>query len=233
MTTATTIITDALQDLGALSAGQSPTSDDLADALRRLNKLVASWSLDNLMVPYRTQISHVLNGSESYTIGTGGDINTTRPLAIESAFVEHNDTDYPMRVSRDRSEYDRIDEKDITGIPRFVYYEPSVPLGRLFVWYVGDANYTLKLNTRGQLTAFPDATTDVDLAPGYDLAMETNLAIILAGAYEASVSAETAKTAKDSLSRIRRLNRQEPVMSYPGGIPSSGRRSRFNIEAGY
>ena len=231
MADAGTIITDALQDLGVLSAGKSPTADDYSTCLRRLNKLLSLWSIDGLMVPYRTQVTHSLNGAESYTIGPGGDIDTVRPTFIESAYTTHQTRDYPLHVSHDRSEYDRIYDKSIIGVPRLVYYEPQVPLGRIFIWYVGDGTYTLKLSTRGQLETFPDTTTDVDLAPAYELALEYNLSILLAPIYETTVSAEVAAAAKDSLVKIKRLNRQAPKMVYPRGIP--GGRGRYNIEAGY
>lgn len=231
MASATTLIKDALQDLGVLSAGQEPGANDLTDGRRKLNNMLASWSTSSILVPYRTQVSHVLDGSESYTIGSGGDINTTRPLKIVSAYTTHQVRDYPIHVCRDRAEYDSIYQKDITGIPRILYYEPEVPLGKIFIWYVGDASYTLFMNTQGQLASFSDDTTDVDLAPGYDLAIASNLAIVLAPMNETEISAELAKTAKDSLAQIKRLNRQEPVMNYDDAIP--GGRGQYNIEAGW
>ena len=231
MANAGDIIKGAMQDLGALAPVQSPSTDDYSTFLRRLNGLLQLWSLDTLLVPFRTQVTHTLNVSESYTIGSGGDIDTTRPTVIESAYTSRQSRDYPLHVSRDRSEYDRIYDKQIVGIPRVLYYEPEVPLGRVFVWYVGDGSYTLKMSTRGMLEEFTDTTTDVDLAPAYELALEYNLAIVIAPILEIGVSAETSAFAKDYLSKIKRLNRQSPKMVYPRGIP--GGRGRYNIESGY
>ena len=44
------IITGALKDIGALAAGESPTSDAAQDALDMLNLLVDQWSNENMMV---------------------------------------------------------------------------------------------------------------------------------------------------------------------------------------
>ena len=231
MDNAGTIITAAMQDIGSLSAGQVPTTEEYSVCLRRLNGLLELWSTDNLLIPYRTQVSHGLDGSKSYTIGSGGDINTSRPTFIESAFTTHQFRDYPLHVSHDRSEYDRIHDKSIIGVPRLVYYEPALPLGKIFIWYVGDGSYTLKLSTRGQLTEFADLTTDIDLAPAYSFALEYSLAIVIAPVFETSASQEVALQAKDSLSKIKRLNRQSPKMTYPRGMPGS--RGRYNIEVGY
>lgn len=228
MTSATTIITDSMQDLGVLGAGKSPTTTDLTDCLRKLNDMLDSWSIGSLLVPFRTQISHALDGSQSYTIGSGGDINTARPSLINTAYVSHSGSDSPVRVIRDRAEYDRIGSKDTIGPPSVVYYEPSVPLGVLYVYPVGDSSYTLKLNTRGKLTQFPDTTTDVDLAPGYNRAISKNLAIEIAPMFEVSASAELVLAAKESKSEIKRLNRQIPVMQYDTAITGSS----YNIETG-
>lgn len=230
MPSATTLITDALQNLGVLSAGQSPSATDLTDGLRRLNNLIDLWATSSLMVPYRTQITKVLTGAQSYTIGTGGDINTTRPAAIESAFVRETDTDYPLYVARSRGEYDGIMQKGMTGMPWGIYYEPSLPLGRIFVWPVGSAIDTLYLSARGQLTSFPDTTTDVTLAPGYAILIHSNLALALAPVYEATASQEVVKMATESMAAVKRLNRQSPVMSFDSAIP--GVSAGYNIETG-
>jgi hypothetical protein len=232
MANAGDIIKDALQDLGKLSAGQSPSTEDNADALRRLNKILDLWSTTSLLIPFRTQVIHTLDGSESYTIGSGGDIDTTRPTTIESAFVTLQDSDYDLYVSRDRREYDAIFRKEIVGIPRFLYYEPEIPLGRVFIYYVGDATYTLTMSTRGVLTTFPDTTTEVFLAPGYESALEYNLAVACAPMYEMEPPASVVALSIDSTAKIKRLNRQSPVMEYGAGIPR-GTNGRFNINAGF
>lgn len=230
MANLTTTATDAMQDLGVLAAGGTPTSNDLTDILRKANAMLDLWSTSSILVPFRTQITHTLTGAESYTIGSGADINTTRPTFIDSAFVTHKSIDYPVRVLRSRAEYDNIEDKSITGIPRMIYYEPGLPNGTLFIWYVGDSSYSLKLSTRGQLTQFADTTTDIDIAPGYDEAIYSNLAVNIAPMFEVSVSAELAKKAKDSLAMIKRLNRQSPVMVYDNAIPSSNRGYNINSD---
>lgn len=228
MATAANIIKDALQDLSVLRAGKDPSTNDYTDCLRRLNKLLELWSTQTLLVPYRTQISHALDGSESYTIGSGGDINTTRPSAIRSAFVTHQGDDSPVTVLRDRAAYDRIHHKDTTGFPRVVYYEPEIPLGRLFVWYTGDASYTLKLSAQGQLTEWPDKDTDVTLPPGYEQWIGKELAIEIAPMYETAASAEVIEGARQGKAMVRRANLTDPIMRYDCAIP--GGSGKYDIE---
>lgn len=227
---ASTIVTTALRKLGVLSAGQSATSDDLTDGLASLNSMIESWSIDSLNVPFQTQVSHTLDGSQSYTIGSGGDINTTRPTFIASAFVKVSNINYPMTIIRDRSTWSGIYDRRITGIPEFIYYDAAYPLGTIEVWYVGDSTHTLYLNTRGQLEQFADTTTNIDLAPGYERALAFNLAIEIAPDYETEPSQLILKTAQESLTSIKRLNRENPIMSYDQAIPTRSRT--YNIEAG-
>ena len=228
MADAATLIKDAMQDLGVLGAGRTPNANDLTDCLRKLNSMLDSWSTSSILVPFTTQISHTLDGSQSYTVGSGADINTTRPAYINSAFVNDGNDDYSVFVLRDRSAYDRITDKSLTGRPEVLYYEPSLPSGTLYVYYVGNASYTLYLNVRGQLTQFPDTSTDVDIAPGYNKAIYTNLAIEIAPMYEVTVSNELAKKAQESLAQIKRLNLPAPIMQYDPAMP--GIRRGYNIE---
>ena len=76
MTTPIDIITGALKDIGALAAGESPTSDAAQDALDMLNLLVDQWSNENMMV-FNIQeiIWNVVPGQVQYTIGPNHTTN--------------------------------------------------------------------------------------------------------------------------------------------------------------
>jgi hypothetical protein len=64
------IITGALKDIGALAAGENPTSDAAQDALDMINIIVDQWSNENMMV-FNVQeiIWNVVPGQVQYTIG--------------------------------------------------------------------------------------------------------------------------------------------------------------------
>jgi hypothetical protein len=113
-----------------------------------------------------------------------------------------------------------------------MYYEPEMPLGRVFIYYVGTSEYVLHMSTRGVLTEFPDVTTDVPQANGYESLIEYNLAIMLAPVYEMAAPQEVVALAADAMKKVARLNRQSPVMEYPNGLPK-GSNGQYNINAGY
>lgn len=69
------IISGALKDIGALAAGETPTSDAVQDAFYMLNDMVDQWSNESMMVSYKTEIIFPITpGQIQYTIGPGGTI---------------------------------------------------------------------------------------------------------------------------------------------------------------
>ena len=85
MATALDIITGALRDIGILDAIEIPSDEDAAVGLTYLNDLLEAWSNEGLTVYTQSQNSLTLTGAASYTVGSGGTFNTTRPIFPESA----------------------------------------------------------------------------------------------------------------------------------------------------
>lgn len=72
------IISRALKDIGALAAGETPTSDASQDAFDMLNDMLDQWSNEDMMVYNYTEIIFpVVAGQTQYTIGPGGDLGST------------------------------------------------------------------------------------------------------------------------------------------------------------
>ena len=79
----------ALRAISTLLPGEAIPGGEAANALLTLNMMLASWSADNLMPPFRTLESFPLVvGKESYTIGTNGttDFATSRPDYVTYVF---------------------------------------------------------------------------------------------------------------------------------------------------
>ena len=75
MTTAIDIISRALKDIGALEAGETPTSDAAQDAFDMLNDMTDQWSNEQMMVFYKTEIIFpCVQNQIQYTIGPGGQV---------------------------------------------------------------------------------------------------------------------------------------------------------------
>jgi len=70
MTQPIDIISRALKDIGALEAGETPTSEAATDAFDMLNDLIDQWSNEDMMVFNVTEIIFpVIAGQTQYTIG--------------------------------------------------------------------------------------------------------------------------------------------------------------------
>ena len=99
MATAATIINRALRLLGAISSGASADTDEMADGLIALNAMIDSWNNERLMIyAIQDESLTLVDGQASYTIGTSGNLNTTRPVSIEGAYVRASSLDYPVRI---------------------------------------------------------------------------------------------------------------------------------------
>lgn len=230
MTTAQTLIDDALSELHVLEAGDSANANDTATGLRYLNRMLQGWSTQNAIVYYQKEIAHVLDGSIEYTIGTGGDIAESRPNYIISAYATQSGEDWPVEVIRDKAQFDKIYDKTITGIPDYLYYQPEYPLGKLRIWPVGDASTTLHFSSRAILQQFSTANDTVSLPDGYEDAIVFNLAVRLASSFGQQPSAFLMKNAAETLAFIKRNNAEDPIMEYDCSLPN---RPHFDISRGY
>src|SRR5579863_8507426 len=90
--------------LGVYGTSDTLSSGDAQLGLTTLTDMLDSWSNESLTTFATLEQSFVLvPGQQSYTIGTGGQINLTRPIRIlegpGSAYVQDsNGNNYPMEV---------------------------------------------------------------------------------------------------------------------------------------
>ncbi len=217
MTTALQIITKALQKNGVLTAGEAPAADMAADGLSALNGLIDSWSNDSLMIYARTTESFPLvSGQATYTIGTGQQFNTTRPIAIEDACYTRlsPNFDEPISVISDEL-YSQITSKATLGRPRVLNYSNAYPVALINLWPVPEQNYTLFITSEKPLSNWT-LYQDVVLPPGWERALIFNLAIDLAPDYGQPISDSMANGARESKGNIARaVLKNRPLETYP------------------
>jgi len=78
MTTPYDIVSRALKDIGALEAGEIPSSDAAQDAFDMLNDMCAQWSNENMMVFYKTEIIfQTVQNTVQYTLGPSGSVGAS------------------------------------------------------------------------------------------------------------------------------------------------------------
>jgi len=122
--TAQQLITAAYRKAGAVSSGQDPTSAESDDGLEALNAMLSNWSEQNITVPYRIEDQISLTpGKTQYTMGSGGDVNTDRPLSMAEAWLtDTSDQSYAFESSMMLREFARIANKGQSTRPGRAWY---------------------------------------------------------------------------------------------------------------
>jgi len=205
MTTARDVIEGALRLIRVQDPAESASSDQAADGLSALNAMLGSWNTEPQLSWFERDMELPLTGATSYTIGPGGDLDTTRPLKLNGAYVRQNGSDYPVRVRSDRL-YQSITDKDANGRPELVQYDADYPLGTLYVWPVGGSSYTLYLSAWKMFPTYTNLSDSLSLPPGYERAIRYNLAVELAPEYGASLNQAIVERAEKAKAGIKRMN---------------------------
>lgn len=234
MATPSTMILSSLRMIGDKAPGGTLTTAEQTDYLYDLNAAMESWGLDRSMCYQLLQESKALTTSTgSYTIGSGAAFDTARPNKIvDPCFIrDASNLDYPLTII-DAQAYGRITQKTLDGsTPQYLFYDHAytTAFGTIFLYPEPSASLTLYINSWKQLTTFATIGETVSLPPGYQLAIESNFAVMKAGGFT-KASPELVKTARDSMARIQSLNLKVGTMSMPAGLVS-GRRSNILTNA--
>ncbi len=186
MATFRSIATAAYQDLGITGQGLALSAYQAEYARVRANRMMQGWSVQPLTIP--TIVREVFNmtigkGSPTnpYTIGTGGDLATTRPPAIIGcAALQNSGTEQEVEIPRaiyTTDAYEAAQTKLLTNsLFTGLYYRPDSPLGKIFLWPIpSTTTYQLVLYFLKQLSEFADLDTDYSLPPGAEEAIQYGL----------------------------------------------------------
>lgn len=189
--TASQLIEDACQDLGIVAPGEAPTAAIQSRAFKILQELIDAWNLMALTVLVVERTVYTLTASQqSYTIGPATltpDFSTgtaARPVRLEGAGLVLNATtpvvEIPLIQITDDL-YENLSVKAQTSTqPTLIYYNPTDPLGTVFLW----PSPTTGVNALALYTQFltPQMTalnTAYVMPPGYTMALRLNLAVQL------------------------------------------------------
>jgi len=194
--------------------------------------MLDSWRTRTLAVYYTQSESFTWTGGEVMrTMGSAGNFVTTRPSAIESAFMRENGVDYPIRLI-ERPEYDAIPDKatQSTHITR-IYPEYRASVVALYAYPVPSPAVTVYIQSLAPLQSFATLETDLALPAGYERALAYNLALEVAPEFQLSPSPLVMKNAGASLSTIKRANLKISPAAIEAGLVGS-RRGYYDYHVG-
>lgn len=245
-TTANIICKGALELLGVVDPEDSPPPAMMAGAFRRLNLMMGAWSLQNLTIPFvDREVFPIVSGKGSttnpYTVGPGGDLNTTRPKELDGvglilAPVGSAPSVEIVRAQLTDDMYQFLAIKDLgNSLFTNAYYGPSFPLGQLFLWPVPNTNVNqIALYRLQQLALFSTPIASYDLPEGADEAVEYNLAKRLLDVYSVDPQRRmnVMDLARTSLAIYKRSNvNLVDVPCDPMFVPND-LRGAYNIDTG-
>jgi hypothetical protein len=224
--TAGDLISSALQRLGVVGADKAAEADDLETGRLRLNDLVDSWATERLAIYTisRTTFS-LVNGQQTYTVGTGGDVNVARPVFIERVGLVDTSTTPATETSLGDPmtdwEYQSIPQKTLSGTyPNRVYYNPTYPstgYGTLTFFPIPTAaSLQGVLYAPAAVAEFAALTTPIYVPPGYRRALRDNLALELSADFDAPVSPGLVQSATESKANLKRINVRLVDLATPG-----------------
>lgn len=214
--TARQIVVKAMQKIGLLTKTEQPSSDEINDGFYALNSMLDSWTNESMLITARAWENFPLSAGVSlYTIGTGQTFNTVRPTFINDAYVIVSSTttpSYQLTVIQDETYFDTT-LKTQQGIPFELNYDNAYPSGNIRIYFVPDQAYMLYLLSEKPLTQFASLDTVVSMAPGWEIALIYNLAVLIAPEFGQEASAQTIqiatqakKNVKNSIMRVRTMD---------------------------
>ncbi len=232
MTTARDVVKGALRLIGVISSADEPSAEEADDALTAMNQMLASWAASRYTSASVPQSSFALtSGDSTYTIGSGGDINTVRPTTIYSAHITQGGIDYPLQVIT-LGEYEDIADKTTTGaIPEVICIRPGYPLATIHLYPAPGSGCTLVLDKIAPATDLTLNDT-MPYPPEWMRAIRYNLAGEIAPEYGVTVSREIIAIADAALATVRRTNLQIPQAVFDPLLMRRGYASNVNAIKG-
>ena len=238
--TANDIIRAAMRLIQVSAVDTDLTAQELQDGLESLNRMLDSWSADELTLYQVIRESFPLvSGQNPYTIGYGGDFNTSRPMKIVDAYLTLNNgsipVDYPMQVLG-YDDYNAIRLKTLsTNFPNYLYVQPSFPLSQIYIYPIFSPNDPstqgpayITLTSWKPFDIIVDPTAKMSFPPGYWEAIVFNLAVRIAEEYQFDMRPTTVQLAVNAMKRIKRLNQRTVTLQTDVALMNTS-QLRYNI----
>lgn len=233
MTTARDLIQGAFEACRVYAPGEFALDADLARGFGLLNQMMDSWSNESLTCfAILEQAVPLEVNKTAYTIGptSVADIVSARPIRL----VEGPGTAYLLDSNSNRYPVDTVPKDkwneiwNITAVnsnlPDTLYYDPQFPLGIINLYPApNQSGITLYFDSYQQLTAFPSVDGTVSLPPGYEQAIQTNLAIQFEPYFPTAVlTAALVKAAADGKGNVKRSNVRENIAEFEKVLSARG-----------
>jgi len=227
--TAQNIVDTALLEIGVTATGETPSSDQRALGLVRLQNMIDSWGADLLTIQVTQRTTYtLLSGVNTVSIGPSGTINITqRPIwFIGINYVVPGSSpavEVPMGQMDDDS-YMNLSIKSLSSsLPTQFYYNETFPLGALFFWPTVNQNVQLALYYPLPLGQPANLGATLEGPAGFQDAFVYGLALRLCNPFGQQVPPLLPKMAEDAYARMRRPQVQPGLLGVDNAlVPMNG-----------
>jgi hypothetical protein len=207
------LVYDALYACQAAGEAESISADDAAVVLRRLIRLLDSWSnVKAMCFANTTDSTTTAAGTASYATTLFTTLG--RPIAIDAAYVRQSGTDFGLDIIT-AEQWTVIPYKAARGMPQVLWYDSAYPTGTVNLYPTPDAAYTLYVQARKPLTSALTLATSISLPPGYEKAIVDTLAVDIAPTFERPVT-EAMMVASRAAEYVLRTTNYEGLLLDPG-----------------
>lgn len=228
------LIEGAARLIGVLAEGQSLSAQGSNDALNTLNDLLDSWSNEGLIAFPMLREAFALGSvglRETYTWGSGGNLNSARPQSIRKALIQLTGTSPPIELPMqilNVDQYASVVLKTLqSNFPLFCYVDDAYPSRNVSVWPVPtDSTNSLVFYSVKPLISIASLTATLSLPPGYQRALRYALAVELAPEYGRTLQDSVIAIAVESKAAIKRNNTKPIYLTVEAAV--AGRPGVYN-----
>lgn len=207
------LIASAMRLIGVLASGETPQLSEANDALSVLNQMLDSWNADRLSV-YTTTASDfaLVQGKQTYTLGSGGFWDTNRPAKIDAMSViltsnPSNPIEIPIPMYSVDDWQTKVPVKSVNGsFPTVCYDDGGFPLRTLSMWPIPTQVNNFRIYAWQPLPILVNLQSTVTYPPGYAEGLRYNLAVRLGAEFGEEVAPIVQSIALSSLARLKTMN---------------------------
>lgn len=240
MATALSIITDAMVEIGAYAPGEIIAARHEQLGLLRFQNQLNSWQTDMLTLNLQDRDLFTLTtGVSTFTIGPGGDLDTTRPVWVNGInYLNPGSSpanEVPM-APMGTDQYMALSQKTLTNaLPQQYYYNgtftPTNPWAEVFIWPTVTQNVQLAIYLPRGIDVPAKLTTQVGGPQGYAEAFMYQLALRLCTPMSRPIPDGLPEMAAAAFARMKRPNVDPGLLAVDAALtPTWG--SAFNVLTG-
>lgn len=204
--TAYKIIDSAWRLLNSVDDTEELSQSQAELGLTTLNDMFEGWRIDGLLTWAKIGTTFpIVSGVATYSVGPGGAFSMDRPIALRAVTARVGGLDYPL-TEISFQDWELIRQKTIAAsIPRWFAYQPTDPLGEIYIHPVPAGTTSVTLVTDVSVASY-GLYDVVILPPGCMEAAKFNLSIRFAGYDNKPVNPDVQRIATESLAALRRNN---------------------------